>query len=133
MRCESRWRAGLFAAGALALAGLVAPEVSAHDAVSGPNGGQMLEVKGHHVELTAKGSELTLYLSDNAHAPIASNGVTGRAVILEGSKQSTAALAPSAPNRLIAKLEAPLAPGARVVVTARLADGHEVVARFVLK
>lgn len=105
----------------------------AHDAENGPNGGQMVESKGHHLELTSKGDQLTIYLSDQAHAPLSSKGASGRAVILDGSKQSTVPLAPAEPNVLSAKLDAPLAAGARVVVSAKLADGHDVLARFVLK
>jgi hypothetical protein len=117
----------------LASAIAAAPDVRAHDAEKGPNGGQMIEVKGHHVELTAEGSELTLYLSDGTHAPVPSKGASGRAVILEGSKQSSATLTPAEPNRLLARLDAPLGRGARVVVTAKLGDGHDIVARFVMK
>lgn len=133
MRMTRRRLHAAAALAALLLAGAMAPQVRAHDAASGPNGGQMIEVKGHHLELTTKGSELTLYLSDEAEAPMPSRGVSGRAVILDGSKQSTTALTPAEPNRLVARLEAPLSPGARVVVTAKLADGHDVVARFVVK
>jgi hypothetical protein len=42
-------------------------------------------------------------------------------------------LAPAAPNLLSARLEAPLATGARVVVSAKLGDGHDIQARFVAK
>ncbi len=119
----------LIAALGLALAGIA----RAHDAENGPNGGQIIEVKGHHLELTAKGDKLAIYLSDEGHAPLSSKGASGRAVILDGSKQSTVPLAPAEPNILSARLDAPLAPGARVVVSAKLADGHDVLARFVLK
>ncbi|MDX2205415.1 MAG: hypothetical protein NW223_21885 [Hyphomicrobiaceae bacterium] len=106
---------------------------SAHDAEAGPHGGQMIEVKGHHLEMTAKGNELIFYLFDAAHAAIASRGASGRVVILDGSRQSSAPLAALDPDRLVARLEAPLAPGARVVVTAKLAGGHDIVARFVVR
>lgn len=130
----TRWNRAVSVAGvALLLVGATAPQVQAHDAASGPNGGQVIEVKGHHLELTTKDNEITLYLSDEAHSPIASKGASGRAVVLEGSKQASLALTPAEPNRLLARLEAPLSPGARVVVTARLVDGHDVIARFVVK
>jgi hypothetical protein len=118
---------------AVAMLLAIALPLQAHDAAKGANGGQLIEVKGRHVELTAKGRELTLYLSDEAEAPVASRGASGRAVILEGSKQSTVVLAPAEPNRLSVQLAAPLAHGARVVVTGKFADGHDIVARFVLK
>ncbi|RTL64229.1 MAG: hypothetical protein EKK41_21720 [Hyphomicrobiales bacterium] len=129
-----QWRTAM---GACALAFMLSvttlQAARAHDTSAGPNGGQVIEVKGHHVELTTTGKDLTLHLTDEAHAAIASQGASGRAVILEGSKQATAALTPAAPNKLVAHLDAPLAAGARVVVTAKLADGHEIVVRFVIK
>jgi Spy/CpxP family protein refolding chaperone len=129
-----QWRAAVGALALILTLSLAAQQAaSAHDTSAGPNGGQVVEVKGHHVELTATGTDLTLHLSDETHAAIASQGASGRAVILDGSRQATAALTPAAPNRLVAHLEAPLAAGARVVVTAKLADGHEIVARFVIK
>ena len=105
----------------------------AHDADTGPNGGQVVEAKGHHVEFTSKDSTIPVYLSDGAHAAITIKGASGRAVIVEGSKQSTVTLTPAEPNLLTAKLGAPLDAGARVVVSAKLGDGHDVLARFVVK
>lgn len=105
----------------------------AHDADVGPNGGPMVESKGHHLELLAQGGDLVVVLSDAGHAPVASSGASGRAVILEGSAQRSVALAPAAPDKLAAKLEKPLESGARVVVSAKLGSGQDLLARFVLK
>ena len=105
----------------------------AHDADTGPNGGQVVEAKGHHVEFTSKDSTITVYLSDSTHAAITIKGASGRAVILDGSRQSTVTLTSAEPNLLTAKLEAPLTAGARVVISAKLGDGHDVLARFVVK
>ena len=118
---------------AACLASGAAPGAYAHDQDKGPNGGQVVEVKGHHVELTVKGSEIILHLSDKDHAPIASKGATGRVVVLVGGKQTTVELVAVEPNLLTAKPDAPLGPGARIVVSTRLSDGHEILARFVLK
>jgi len=105
----------------------------AHDSDQGPHGGHVVEAKGHHIEFTTNGIEIAIYLSDEAHADIPSKGASGHAVILEGSKQSNVPLAPAEPNVLSAKLAAPLAAGARVVVSAKLPDGHDILARFVVK
>jgi len=110
-----------------------APAALAHDSENGPNGGPIVEVKGLHVELIAKGADLAVVLSDAGHAPVASKGASGRAVILDGSEQRTLPLSPAEPDRLTAKLDKPLASGARVVVSAKLASGQELLARFVLK
>lgn len=130
----SRRYALLGAAAAAALAGLSPNSPSrAHDKDSGPNGGPMLEVNDHHLELTSTGTALTLYLMDSAHAPVSSKGISGRVVILEGSQQATHTLEVTEPNKLSAKLDKPLGAGARVVVTARLTDGRNLTARFVWK
>ena len=105
---------------------------SAHEG-AGPNGGQIVEVQGHHVEFTTKDKEIVLFLTDEKSKPIASNGASGRVIIQDGGKQVTADLAAVEPNVLSAKLDAPLAAGAKVVVSAKLADGHDIQARFVAK
>lgn len=105
----------------------------AHDGDSGPNGGPIVEVKGLHLELVAKERDLAVVLSDTNHAPLPSDGASGRAVILEGSAQLTVPLAAMKPDRLAAKLEKPLATGARVVISAKLATGQDLLARFVVK
>lgn len=115
----------------LSLAG--ASSALSHDVEKGPNGGQVVDVKGHHVELTVSESAIKLYLSDQAHAPIASQGATGRAVILAGGKQSTVELKPADPNLMTGTAETSLSAGARLVISTKLRDGHELQARFVLK
>ena len=105
----------------------------AHEVANGPNGGQVTEVQGHHVEFTVKDKQIVLFLSDGNSKPIASKGASGRVVIQDGGKQLTVDLAPAEPNLMSAKLEAPLAAGAKVVVSAKLSDGHDIQARFVAK
>ncbi|MFA5955976.1 hypothetical protein [Hyphomicrobium sp.] len=105
----------------------------AHDEANGPNGGQVTEVAGHHVEFTTKDKEIVLYLTDGSGKPIESKGASGRVIIQNGAKQLTADLSPTDPNQLSAKLDAPLAAGAKVVVSAKLGDGHGLQARFIAK
>ena len=117
----------------LAAALLTGPGLALAHEGAGPNGGQIVEVKGHHVEFTVKDKEIVLFLTDENGKPIESKGATGRVVIQDGGKQVTGDLAPVDPNLLSAKLEAPLAAGAKVVVSAKLGDGHDLQARFVAK
>jgi hypothetical protein len=115
----------------LALAGwpLVA---SAHELAKGPNGGPVVDSAGHHVEMVAKGTEFVLFLTEADDKPLASAGTkNARAIVQDGGKTATVALQPAEPNRLIGTLSQPLGPGARVVVSATMADGHGVQARFV--
>jgi hypothetical protein len=104
-----------------------------HDVVKGPNGGQVVDDAGHHVEFLTKGSELMLYLSDNDDKPISSAKATGRVIVQDSGKQATVDLAAVEPNILSAKLAAPLSTGAKLAVTIKLGDGHDVKARFVAR
>jgi hypothetical protein len=116
---------------ALAL-GLAPLPALAHDMAKGPNGGPVVDVAGHHVEMVANGTELVLFLSDEADKPLASAGTrNARAIVQDGGKTTTVALRPAEPNRLVGALAQPLGKGARVVVSATMADGHAIQARFV--
>ena len=104
----------------------------AHDVTKGPNGGPVVDSGGHHVEMVAKGADLMLFLTDEADKPLAAAGTkNARAIIQDGGKTATVPLQPAEPNRLVGTLAQPLGKGARVVVSATLADGHAVQARFV--
>lgn len=105
----------------------------AHDVVMGPHGGQVVDDAGHHIEMTTKDGQLVLFVSDNSDAPISSAKAIGRAVIQDGSKQAAVDLVAAEPNVLAATLDGPLAPGAKLVVSIKLGDGHDVKARFVTK
>lgn len=117
----------------IAVALLTGPSLALAHEGAGPNGGQIAEVQGHHVEFTVKDKEIVLFLTDADSKPIASNGASGRVVILDGGKQFTADLVPVEPNVLSAKFEAAPAAGAKVVISAKLSDGHDLQARFVVK
>ena len=113
---------------ALAAAPLVA---SAHEAAKGPNGGPVVDSSGHHVEMVAKDTELVLYLTEGTDKPLASAGAkNARAIVQDGGKTATVPLQPAEPNKLVGTLAQPLGSGARVVISATMADGHTVQARF---
>ena len=104
----------------------------AHELAKGPNGGPVVDVSGHHVEMVAKGTDLVLFLTDEADKPLASAGAKKpRAIVQEGGTTATVPLNPAEPNRLVGTLAQPIGKGARVVVSVTLADGHAVQARFV--
>ena len=117
----------------LAVALMAWPMVAlAHELAKGPNGGPVVDSAGHHVEMVAKGTELVLFLTEADDKPLASAGTkNARAIVQDGGKTATVALQPAEPNRLVGILSQPLGPGARVVVSATMADGHGVQARFV--
>jgi methionine-rich copper-binding protein CopC len=117
----------------LALVIAAAPLVTAaHEMAKGPNGGPVVDSAGHHVEMVAKGSELVLFLTESDDKPLASAGTkNARAIVQDGGKTATVQLQPAEHNRLVGALAQPLGSGARVVVSATMADGHAVQARFV--
>jgi hypothetical protein len=117
----------------LALTIAAAPlAATAHELAKGPNGGPVVDSSGHHVELVAKGSELVLFLTESDDKPLTSAGTrNARAIVQDGGKTATVQLQPAEPNKLIGALAQPLGSGARVVVSATMADGHAVQARFV--
>lgn len=109
-----------------------APSVTfAHDVAKGAHGGQVVDDKGHHVELTTEGNDLVVYLTDEKDQPIDSSRVSGRIMI--AGRNAPAALVPGVPNVLAGKLDVPLVTGSKIVVKAKLADGHDIQARFVIK
>ena len=105
----------------------------AHDMAKGPNGGQVVEDSGHHVEFTTKDTQVVLFLTEASDAPLTTKGATGRVIVQDGSAQAIADLTAAEPNQLTAELAAPVKPGNKLVVSIKLADGHDVRARFVVK
>jgi cytoskeletal protein RodZ len=115
---------------ALTIAGFVSA-ASAHEVSKGPNGGPVVDVAGHHIEMVAKGTEFVLYLTDAADKPLASAGTkAARAIVQDAGKTATVPLSAIDPNKLVGTLTQPLGAGARIVVSATLADGHALQARF---
>lgn len=97
----------------------------------GPNGGVVEDAAGHHLEFTAKGTELMLYLFDEDMKPVATSGLgLGRAVIQDTGKTATVTLQSATPNKIVGLLPAPLNKGAKVVISAKL-GGKSLQARFV--
>ncbi len=104
----------------------------AHEEAKGPNGGEVADAAGHHIEFVPTAKALTFYLTDENGKNIASAGTKAKALVQEAGKNAPVELTPAEPNKLTAKLDAPLAAGAKVVVTAVMADGHSLQARYVV-
>lgn len=97
---------------------------------AGPNGGMMMGKDGHETELIVNPSELTVYLHENGK-PEDVKGAKFRAVIQEGGKNTTVNFAVDG-KKLVAKLAAPLAKGAVVVITGTDGDNHMISSRYVI-
>ena len=105
---------------------------TAHEEAKGPNGGQVADAAGHHIEFVPSPKELTFYLTDESGKDIASAGTKAKALVQDATKTTPVELSAEIPNKLTAKLSAPLVAGAKVVVTAVMADGHSLQARYVV-
>jgi hypothetical protein len=104
----------------------------AEEATRGPNGGPVVETHDVFVEMTVEAGTLVLHFAGEDGKPMSSDGTTkARAIVQDAGKTTTIPLETQAPNRLVGPLPAPLGAGARVVVSATLADGHGIQARFV--
>ena len=119
---------------AAALSAAFATVAFAQEGATGPNGGPVVETHDVFVEMTVEGDNLVLHFAGEDGKAIPSDGTTkARAIVQDAGKTTTVALETQAPNRLVGALAGPLGPGARVVVSATLADGHAIQARFVNK
>jgi hypothetical protein len=92
----------------------------------------MVAGKGSHkAELIVTPTELTVYLLEDGKVHD-SKGTTVRAVIQQAGKTTTVNFVDQKGEKLVAKLPAPLAKGAVVVVTGKDHHGDQFNARYVI-
>jgi len=97
----------------------------------GPNGGIVVKVEDHPIEMVVRDLELVFYIGDHDGKPLPTKGYKARAVVQDGGKTTTVNLMATPPNMFVGKLSAPLGPKARVVFSGAI-DGHSLQARFAL-
>lgn len=100
----------------LATGALAASDGHKHSAKE-TNGGQIIDTADGHVELVAKGGELTVYVTDKAVKPVATKSSKGTATVLVGGKTIMVDLAPAEPNILKGKGDFVAAKGMKVIVS----------------
>jgi hypothetical protein len=115
---------------ALAFAPLLIP--AAHAQSTGPNGGMLAGKGGHETELVLSPTELTIYIIEDGKAH-STKGVTLRAIVQQGGKNTAVPLADVENKKLVGKLASPIGAGAIVVVTGKDDHGHAVSARYTIK
>ena len=96
---------------------------------AGVNGGQTTVADGHPIEFVATGTSVTFFVIGEDGKPVDTAGLSAKAFVQAGGKTETLNLKPVAPNKFVADLKAPLAAGAKVVLSTKL-HGHNVQARF---
>jgi hypothetical protein len=114
----------------IALTAAVSP--AAAQTTKGNNGGPVVISQGHPIEFVHRRQEIIFYVGDDDGSPLPTKGMKGRAAIQQGGKTVAVQLKPTNPNMMVGKVEAELAPQARVVFSASL-HGHSLTARYVVE
>jgi len=96
----------------------------------GPNGGQVRDAGKYHLELIVKDTALTVYVTGNKDAKVATKGATGSATVLAGKGTSNVKLEPSGENALAGSGSFQAAPDMKVVVSVTLPGQSPLQARF---
>jgi hypothetical protein len=112
-------------------AALLSTAAPAHAQKVGPNGGMLGGTGSHQAELVVAPEQLTVYLLEDGK-PHESKGASFRVVVQQEGKATTIPLTDDGGKRLIAKLPAPLAKGAIVVLTGKDHHGDQFSARYVV-
>jgi hypothetical protein len=115
----------------LALAALLGTAVPSFAQKVGPNGGQLGGSGSHQAELVVAPDQLAVYLLENGK-PHDSKGATFRVVVQQDGKTTTINLTDDGGKRLVAKLAAPLAKGAIVILSGKDHHGDQFSARYVV-
>jgi hypothetical protein len=72
----------------------------AHAPSTGPQGGMRVDAGSYHVELVVKGSQVDVYVSDEAYKPVAVTGFGGTAILIVDGQRQKIELQPKTENRL---------------------------------
>ncbi len=109
---------------------LITAAASAHGPGRGPNGGQMQDLAGAHVELVAQGSEIAVYLFDAENKPMPAQGAAASATVLAQGKQETVTLQPGEGNVMRGRGGFTAQPGIKVVVSLTLPGQRPQLGRY---
>lgn len=125
---------------ALLLTVLAAPVIAHDKLTTGPNGGELRDVDGHHLELVVqpqgksaadvRESPFLVYVTDAKDAKVSSKGATGKISVLAGKLRAEVALQPDGDNRLKGFGNVGADRDMRAIVTVTLAGKPPLQARF---
>ena len=103
---------------------------SADGPTIGPHGGQVKDAGKYHLELVVKDTALTVYVTGNKDAKVATKGATSSATVLAAKNTSSVKLEPSSENALAGSGNFKSAPDMKVVVSVTLPGQAPIQARF---
>ena len=104
--------------------------VRADEATTGPNGGQIKHSGKYHLEMVVKDAALTVYVTGDKDAKVATKGATGSAKVLAGKNTSSVKLEPRGENALAGSGGFQPAPDMKVVASVTLPGQAPIQARF---
>ena len=104
--------------------------VRADEATTGPNGGQIKHSGKYHLEMVVKDAALTVYVTGDKDAKVATKGATGSATVLAGKNTSSVKLEPRGENALAGSGGFQPAPDMKVVASVTLPGQAPIQARF---
>jgi hypothetical protein len=78
---------------------LLATSAFAHEPRKGPNGGDLVDAGSYHIEITAKGTVLDVFVSDNIDRPVSTTGFKALAIIVIDGKTQRVALEPTVDSK----------------------------------
>ena len=102
----------------------------AHGPARGPNGGQMQDLAGGHVELVAQENEIVVYLFDAENKPMSAQGAVATATVLVQGEQETLTLQPAEGNMMRGRGVFTAHPGLKVVVSLTLPGQRPQLGRY---
>jgi hypothetical protein len=109
---------------------LIVATAYAHGPARGPNGGQMQDLAGGHVELVAHDNEIAVYLFDAEDKPMSAQGVIATVTVLSQGKQETVMLQPADGNVMRGRGVFLARPGLKVVVSLTLPGQRPQLGRY---
>jgi hypothetical protein len=71
----------------------------AHEPRKGPNGGDLVDAGAYHIEVSAKGTMVDVFVSDTTDRPVSAAGFKALAIIVIDGKPQRVALEPTGDNK----------------------------------
>ena len=121
---HTRWIA------ALLLPIFLAAAASAHGPKLGPNGGPVVHAGDYHVEMTAKGTALTVYLLGDDEKAVTTKGFKGTGIFAINGKPVRIELTPDGQNKLVGQSTVPLTNSPKGAVQITTPSGKTAQAKF---
>jgi len=109
---------------------LIATTAFAHGPDKGANGGPQVDAGDYHVEMVAKGTQLTVYLSDDKDKPVDAKGFKATGIFVVGGKPQRIELKTETANKLVGTSPVALPSRLKGAVQITLPTGKTVQAKF---